>query len=344
MAGFPTSPEQVTSEWLSDVLGRHIRNFEINHFSEGTGVIGQVIRLKVDSEDGGSPSVIDKFPSPVAGNRAVAQTYDMYGREVRFYQEIAGNIRMRTPACHYSAFDPANHDFVILLEDMRAYRIGHQVAGCSLEEAQLVTDALADLHASTWQSPLLDRVVSHDSPMQRNGMIAGFQAGWPVVADLFDDLIPHAAKDVSAKMPARIEELLADMCVEPVCLVHADVRLDNVFFGDGEVVFVDWQAVCSSAPEQDLAYFLTQSVPAEVRSQADLVARYHSALIARGIDYPLDRCRERYRVSALYLLCYAVVIAGTLDMGNERGNALARTLLGGSLNALDEIDAFTLLG
>ena len=128
------------------------------------------------------------------------------------------------------------------------------------------------------------------------------------------------------------------------CLVHADVRLDNVFFGDGEVVFVDWQAVCSSAPEQDLAYFLTQSVPAEVRSQADLVARYHSALIARGIDYALDRCRERYRVSALYLLCYAVVIAGTLDMGNERGNALARTLLGGSLNALDEIDAFTLLG
>jgi hypothetical protein len=110
------------------------------------------------------------------------------------------------------------------------------------------------------------------------------------------------------------------------------------------VVFVDWQAVCSSAPEQDLAYFLTQSVPAEVRAREDLLARYHSVLIDKGIDYPLDRCRERYRVSALYLLCYAVVVAGTLDMGNERGKALANTLLGGSLSALDEMDAFALLG
>ena len=55
---------------------------------------------------------------------------------------------------------------------------------------------------------------------------------------------------------------------------------------------------------------------------------------AQGIAYDLDRCRERYRVCALYLLCYAVVIAGTLDMGNERGKTLARTLLGNSLSAL----------
>jgi hypothetical protein len=80
-----------------------------------------------------------------------------------------------------------------------------------------------------------------------------------------------------------------------------------------------------------------------VLAEEDLVARYHAALIGHGIDYPLDRCRERYRRSALYLLNYAVVIAGTLDMGNERGQALARTLLGNSLAALDELDAFALL-
>ena len=137
------------------------------------------------------------------------------------------------------------------------------------------------------------------------------------------------------------------MCQDPVCLTHADVRLDNVFFGaghgDSEIALVDWQSICTSAPEQDLAYFLTQSVPPEVLAQEDLVAFYHTELTKQGIDYRLDRCRERYRVCALYLLCYAVVIAGTLDLANERGAALGRTLLGNSLKALDEMDAFALL-
>ena len=63
----------------------------------------------------------------------------------------------------------------------------------------------------------------------------------------------------------------------------------------------------------------------------------------RGIDYDLARCRERYRVSALYLMCYAVIITGTLDLGNERGNALATTILRNTFTALDELDAFALL-
>ena len=39
-------------------------------------------------------------------------------------------------------------------------------------------------------------------------------------------------------------------------------------------------------------------------------------------------------------MCYAVVIAGTLDLGNERGQALGRTLLGNAMSALDEMGAF----
>ncbi len=121
------------------------------------------------------------------------------------------------------------------------------------------------------------------------------------------------------------------------------MRLDNIFFGDGEVVLVDWQSVCTSAPEQDLAYFITQSVPPTVRAQEDLVARYHAALTRSGIDYDVERLRNRYQVSALYLLCFAVDIVGTLDMGNERGKTLAHTLLGNCLSALEELDAFELL-
>ena len=57
----------------------------------------------------------------------------------------------------------------------------------------------------------------------------------------------------------------------------------------------------------------------------------------------LERCIERYRLAALYLVCYAVTIAGTLDMGNARGKALAEALLGRCLRSLDELDAWRLL-
>lgn len=347
MAAFPTTPEALTDDWLSEALGVAVSGHRVERFGEGTGVIGLVTRVHLQAPDGPT-TLIAKFPSPAPENRAVAATYDMYGREVRFYQDIAAKLPMRTAECYFAAHDPTTQDFVLLLEDLIGYRIGDQVAGCTLEEARAVVDAIAALHAITWTGAAFPGLESHASDMQRDGMVGGFQLGWPVVLESFADLVPDSARSAGEKMPDAIGGLLARMCSEPVCLSHADVRLDNIFFGsNGEVVLVDWQSACTSAPEQDLAYFLTQSVPQEVLAQEDLVGRYHAALqgalTPKGVDYPIEQCRERYRVCALYLLCYAVVIAGTLDMGNERGQQLARTLLGNSLSALDEMQAFELL-
>jgi aminoglycoside phosphotransferase (APT) family kinase protein len=343
MGSFPTTPEALTDNWLSAVLDTAVDGHRVEYLGEGTGVIGLVTRVHLTSADG-PESLIAKFPSPAPENRAVAATYDMYGREVRFYQDIASHLPMRTARCFHAEHDPDTQDFVLLLEDLTGYRIGDQVAGCTLPEARAVVDAIAALHAATWTGAGFSGLPSHASDMQRDGMIAGFQMGWPVVIERFPELVPERALTSAGRMPEAIGRLLADMCTDPVCLSHADVRLDNIFFGtDGDIVLVDWQSVCTSAPEQDLAYFLTQSVPRGILSSEDLVLRYHTALTSHGIDYPLERCRARYRISALYLLCYAVVIAGTLDMGNERGRRLARTLLGNSLQALDEMNAFELL-
>jgi hypothetical protein len=338
---FPRTPDDLTTDWLSEVFDTDIESFEVSYFSEGTSVIGLVTRLYLTA-DGVPDSVIAKFATPTPENRAVAEAYDMYGREVYFYRGINQAVRLRTPTCFYAGYDETSQDFLLLLEDMVDYRIGDQVAGCSRSEVCATVDMLADFHASAWGDAAPD-VVSHNNPMQVQGMIGGFEMGWPVVQKEFADLIPDSAKDLGEKLPGAIPHLLNTMTQPPVCLTHADVRLDNVFFGTSDVSLVDWQSVCTSAPEQDLAYFLTQSAPPDVRNEEDFVARYHARLNHHGIDYALEQCRERYRVCALYLVCYAVVIAGTLDMGNERGHQLARTLLGNSLSALDEMNAFDLL-
>ena len=340
---FPVTPEALTADWLSEALGFPVSGFEVARFAEGAGIIGMVTRVLLATRAGNPRSVIAKFPSPNPTNRAVAHTYNMYGREVMFYQSLAQEVDIRAPRCHFAAIDPATSDFVLLLEDLGHLRIGDQVAGCTLAEARAVLSAVAGLHASTWQTDRFPGLISHNNPAQRDGMIAAFEVGWPAVNARFPELIPAGARAAGAKMPGTVGRLLEEMCREPVCMAHVDVRLDNIFFDGGDVTFVDWQSVCTSAPEQDLAYFITQSVPPRVRAREDLVAYYHSELTRHGVDYDLSRCRERYRVSALYLLCFAVSIAGQLDMENERGRALGRVLLGNAMSALVELDAFALL-
>ena len=339
---FPTSAEALTNTWLAEALQEPIDDFDVQYFGEGAGIMGVVTRVVLHTP-AGERSIIAKFASGAPENRAVADTYNMYGREVMFYRDLADQISMRVPECYFAAINDHNSDFVILMEDIQDMRIGDQVAGCTEAEAELVVASIARMHASTWN---IERaaLISHNNPAQRDGMIAGFQMGWPVVSEQFPDLLPDDPERFAAEFPNCVGRLLDTMTQAPVSLCHADVRLDNVFFADDEIALVDWQSVCTSAPEQDLAYFVTQSLSDELRQKQDWVANYHRALLDAGVkDYSLDQCRERHRVSALYLASYATVIAGTLDLANERGQALGRTLFGNAMRSLAELDAFALV-
>lgn len=338
---FPSQPQALTREYLRSALGRPIEDFRVELFGEGAGIIGQVTRVHLTTEHG-EETIIAKFPSPSPENRAVAATYDMYGREVGFYRDIATTVSVRVPDCYHVVYDPESLDFLLLLEDLKDMRIGDQVAGCTQADAHRVIEGIAKLAASSWgrQSGL----VPHNNPGQRDGMIAGFQMGWPVVQAQFADLIPDSARRLGEQIPAAVPELLTRLGTPPVCISHADVRLDNIFFGDSEIALVDWQSVCASAPEQDLAYFVTQSLSDSVRRSEDWVQIYHDHLIALGVsDYSLAQCRERYVTAALYLVCYATIISGTLDLANARGRRLGETLFGNAMRALNELDAFALL-
>ena len=343
MTNFPITPDTVTATWLSDVLGFTVKDFKVIRFAEGTGILSMVTRVQLVTAPINPQSIIAKFPSPDISTRAITDTYGMYAREVMFYQSIADKVELRTPRCLYTALDPENNNFIMLLEDLGHLAVGDHVSGCTLTEAKYVLSALARLHAGTWQASEFPDLISHNNPNQVAGQVNAFQVGWPKVNKLYPELIPESAQIAGEKMPGAVARLVEEMCQEPICISHGDARLDNIFFDGDECVFVDMQSVATSAPEHDVSYFITQSVPSAVRQEEDLVAFYHSELTSLGIDYDLARCRTRYRVSALYLMCFAVSIAGELDLQNERGAALGRVVLGNAMRTLDDIDAFDLL-
>ncbi|MFK7916201.1 MAG: phosphotransferase, partial [Pseudomonadales bacterium] len=245
----PTNPEELSSRWLTQALGFAVEDFAVEYFSEGAGVMAWVMRLRLKTAPGLPDTVIAKFPSPAEANREVALTYDMYEREIDFYRDIAGNIALQTPQCYHASFEHETQQFVLLMEDIGHLRIGDQVAGCNLTEVKAVLDALAQMHASGWGADKFPGLRSHDNPAQRAGMVGAVGFGWPVILEQFGEYVPDVAKAAVDRLPAAVPRLLEQMCDGPVCLTHADVRLDNIFFNDDgtQAQFVDWQSVCTSA-------------------------------------------------------------------------------------------------
>ena len=100
-------------------------------------------------------SAVIKFHSNSRSIRETFQNFNIYEKEVRFYERIAEEIDLRIPKCYYTAIDPKTQKSILLLEDLTYAQPGDQAAGCSAKEAKQVFPHLARLHATYWESPRL---------------------------------------------------------------------------------------------------------------------------------------------------------------------------------------------
>jgi hypothetical protein len=360
----PQSAEQLTTEWLSEALrsggalrgSARVASVDARPLGAGGGLIGVVARAQLTftgDAEGAPRRLIAKFPSPIDANRAVADTYDMYGREVRFYQQLSAHTPLPHPRCYFAGRSATRSDFVLLLEDIGDRRPGDQAAGSELAEAEVVIDAMARFHAASFGrtgEPRFDWLTLQANEAQITGMEAGFAFGWPRFENELAALIPPRVRAWGRRVGPSTRALLEELCRGPLVVGHADFRLENMFFAakpeHPPFAIVDWQSITKTSPGQDLAYYLTQSVQLEVRRkhERELLRRYLEGLRAAGVrDYAWDQLWHDYRLGALYLLDFAVTIAATLDLANERGAAIARALSQRSCAALDELDCEQLL-
>ncbi len=85
-------------------------------------------------------------------------------------------------------------------------------------------------------------------------------------------------------------------------LIHGDDHIGNLFVDAGRTGFFDW-AVASRAPGvRDVAYFMCNSLPIEVRraNEQSLLARYLKALAANGWTLDEQTAHEQYRIFSIY--------------------------------------------
>jgi hypothetical protein len=354
---YPTSPAEVTPAWLTGALrtagaitDAQVTGVSTTPVGVGIGMLGVLCRIAIEYdrlEDGAPTSLVAKFATPVEGNRAVAMAYHMYERESGFYTEVLPQIETSAPKCYAAEVEPVSGDCIIVLEDLSHLTTGDQVAGCDAETAKRIIDTFVPLHAKFWGHPedmTVETVPHIDGETQSAGITAGCAAGWDPCMALFGHLIPDEVKAAKHRFLPSVPEIHRMIGRRDQTIVHGDVRLDNLMFGDDQIVLLDW-ALSVSTGLQDVAYLLSQNVQLEERRahEAELLEYYRLRLAEHGVDYPADKILEDYKVGVLYTFCYAIVIGGTLDPANERGAAFMEQMVERSAATMMDHDILALL-
>ena len=178
----------------------------------------------------------------------------------------------------------------MVLEDLEG-------AGCTFttrlephteELGQQVIEALARLHAQFWADPRFDDELSWLQPAMRG----------PFGAQLIDS----ARQQFADEFPPVFGELcrLFTESWEPITelwdegeqtLIHGDTHAGNHFVDGNQVGFYDWAVISRSPGIRDLAIYLGNSCPTEMRrsEQERWLRQYQHVLVERESMRPPSR-------------------------------------------------------
>jgi hypothetical protein len=352
MTKFPRDPESVSAPWLSEVLRAEVRECRLEQIGVGVGLLGRLYRVHLVGGPGVPASVVVKLPTlDTKARSALCEELEFYLSEVRFYQEIGLANPLRPARPYFAAFDQETHDFVLVLEDLGQLRLADQTVGCTLADAQTVIDAIADQHGHWWNSPrfaAMPWLKTYATEPFPERVASNFEAAWPRFVEIVGSDLSPAMRAFGERFPSMVPWFCDQLVRPPRTLLHGDLRLDQLFFAvdtdDPPVTALDWQVTGMGRGAYDLAYFLSQSLPTDIRrsNEEELIERYAERLAEHGADYPCDEMRRDYRLTTAFCFVYPVIIGGRIEMANERQRELLDTVLGRAAAAIEDQDALAL--
>lgn len=341
----PAGSDAITPEWLTNALrtSQPFKSAEVSAFKleplEIDGFVGETLRVQIEFTEQRQhypPTLILKMASSNAEHRELIAHYRIYEREVRFYQELAGETEIRSPTCYYSAIEESGEQFVLLLEDLAPMRMVDQIAGCTKLEAELAIVALAKLHAAFWDRPVLQRLSwapTIHSPEQMDPEIY-LQKWWPQFKENIGDTASESFIAIGQSYGLAMADLALKKSRMPQTILHGDFRLDNLFFdsekgGDGFAA-IDWQLLKQGCGLCDFAYFVSLNLTTDLRRDIErsLLTLYYETLIQNGVtDYSIEQCRSDFRLSLIFPLNTMVEAGALFDGSSERGSKLLKVQL-----------------
>lgn len=265
--------------------------------------------------------------------------------EVRFYRQLAPQV-VGVPYCYGAAFDAWTGRYLLVLEDLpaEACEFPDTLHPLSADQAGLVVELLADLHATFWNR----------LPRDGRGPLGWLYTPSGDVTSLLTGSLMHSSIKRLAErtsIPVRDGVFIADnyravaalIDTAPHTVMHGDAHPGNMYFHGGKAGLLDWQAVRRGHPSRELAYTLITSLTPEDRraTQRDLLDDYRRALAAAGgPQLDRDELWLRFRQAALYAYAAPLITAG---MGGMQVEDIAMEGLRRGVAALEDLETVAAL-
>ncbi|MDH3681704.1 MAG: ecdysteroid 22-kinase family protein [Acidimicrobiia bacterium] len=314
MPAVPGSIGEISAAWLDAALQTGgpdpaaaldvvVGAVVVEPLGPAVGLLGDLARLRITYDRGTGPAtMIVKLPTSDPGGHQVGSMLRAWAREVAFYTEVAPvSPGARVPRCYYAAGDAAAERWVVVLEDCPADPVD-AATGATPTQAVAAVDALAGFHASWWQA---DRRFEWMPGFDSTG-IGGLQGPWldalPTFLERYGHVVPEPTGQWIQRFAPELGAWSAKAATEPLTVVHADYRLDNLLFAGDEVTIIDWQTALRGPGAMDLTCFCITSLTVEGRraTEAELVARYLDTLGAAGVTVDPEWFAHSYDENLLW--------------------------------------------
>ena len=295
----------------------------------GTGQMAESYRVTFASGTNGqlSNSVVVKVPSQSESSRGASRVTRCYELETSFYATLQSKVGVQAPDCLHVWYDATDDDFVLVLEDIVGAAQGDQLQGATTQQASAAVQQLVALHASLWDSPVLDTITwanrhSFEGAAGTRDLLRKVFDGFAL---RFADLVQPEVMQLGKKFVQQIDGYDAAFPKNHT-IIHRDFRLDNLLFSatdPASVKVVDWQTVAIGPGALDLGYFIGASFPTQQRRECEeqLVRQYHEGITRAGVQLSWQDLWDQYRLFATSGYIMAIV-ASMLVKQTERGDAM----------------------
>jgi hypothetical protein len=342
--------DELTADFLTAALAGHLGATAITAVAAepvGTGQVSDSYRLRL-SYDGPAdmpPTLIAKVPAADPASRIAARTFRTYEIEACFYDQLAPGLPVALARCFYAGYDADPDEYVVLLEDLAPALAGDQLAGLHPDDAAAAVAELAALHAAGWDSQKLAGLpwLNRSGPETAALLAAAISDLYPGFRDRYGERLEQGTLRLIEDFLPNAGSYLAGTD-EPRTIVHGDFRADNLLFGRGRPVVLDWQTAGFGAAAGDLSYFLASSLPVAARRQYEeaLVRRYHAGLERRGVELSWHDCWAGYRRHAFGGIVMDIIAAMFVQQ-TERGDQMFATMARRHARHALDLDALALL-
>jgi len=310
----PADLDQITPEWLNGALRASVPDAEVTGvdvLARHAGTTGRArLGLTYAAGASGPATVFVKLPPFDADQRRLVARTDMGRREASFYAGPARDAPLRIPSAYYAAHGEPT-EYVMVLEDLEA-------SGCTFSNrlethaethGQDLVESLGRLHARFWNDPRFEDELSWIQPAMRGSYGAKLVA---MARERFAGDLPPVFDELCGLFIDNYERIAEVWDEGERTVIHGDTHAGNQFIDGDHVGLYDWAVISRSPGVRDLAIYLGNSCPAEVRRESEepWLRRYREVLVESGVDAPdLGVLFDRYRRTVLYAWVAATTTA-----------------------------------